>query len=235
MARLLASVAPAGEDDLARLGAEERGDPAARLLQRLRRDVADAVQGGGVAELLREVRQHRLDDPRVDGLGALVVGVHDPVAAERLAGVCQVQICAARVSHASPQNHIVASASRARSLSVAAPTILTPSMSSTRLPAEHLLGRLAHVHGDAHVERLLQHLGDGGEAAQLHLLGRARLEDHEAHAQVVDGGVEAHRLGALGEHERRVLTLGEVAGLHVEDVLLVGHGLPFGVRARSST
>ena len=50
--------------------AEERGDPAARLLERRRGDVADGVQRGGVAERLREVRQHRLDHARVDRLGA---------------------------------------------------------------------------------------------------------------------------------------------------------------------
>ena len=42
----------AGEDDLARLGAEEGGDAGARLLEGGGRHVAHAVQRGGVAELL---------------------------------------------------------------------------------------------------------------------------------------------------------------------------------------
>src|SRR5450759_5783314 len=53
-----------------------------------------------------------------------------------------------------------------------------------RLPAEHLLGGLAHVHRDAHVEGLLEHLGDAGEAAELNLCRRPGLEDREAHAPV---------------------------------------------------
>jgi len=66
-----------GEDDLGRLGADEAGDAGAGLLEGGRGRVADAVQRRGVAEVLREVGQHGLDDPRVDGLGGLVVGVDD--------------------------------------------------------------------------------------------------------------------------------------------------------------
>ena len=66
-----------GEDDLGGLGADEAGDAGAGVLEGRRGRVADAVQRRGVAEGLAEVRQHRLDDPRVDGLGRLVVGVDD--------------------------------------------------------------------------------------------------------------------------------------------------------------
>src|SRR5450759_426258 len=97
------------EDDLLGLRAEAAGDGGAGVFERRRRVVADGVQRRRVAEGAAEVRQHRLDHARVDGLGGLVVGVDD-------------------VAH---QNHIVAPASSARSFKVAAPTILTPSMSST--------------------------------------------------------------------------------------------------------
>ncbi len=64
-----------GEDDLIGLGADERGDGGAGGLEGLRGAVADCVQRRRIAEALREVGQHRLDDARVDGLRGLVVQV----------------------------------------------------------------------------------------------------------------------------------------------------------------
>ena len=131
------------------------------------------------------------------------------------------------------QKQIVALASSARSLSVAAPTILTPSMSSTVSQPEHLLARLARVDRDALGHRGVHHLASAREAAELDLLERARLQHREPHAEVVEHRVLVHRLGRTREHERRVLPLGSVARLHVQDHLVVFHGLSSG-RVRAS-
>jgi hypothetical protein len=64
-----------GEQHLFRLRADERRHLRAGLLERGLGLVAHQMQRGGVAEALGEVGQHRLDDPRVDRLGRLVVEV----------------------------------------------------------------------------------------------------------------------------------------------------------------
>ena len=52
--------AAAREDDLARLGAERMGEPVVRVVQRSAGPAAVPVGRRGVAEVLREVRQHRV-------------------------------------------------------------------------------------------------------------------------------------------------------------------------------
>ena len=56
-----------GEHDLLAVAADQRGDLPARVLDRgLGGPAEDVVAAGGVAEVLREERQHRLDDARID-------------------------------------------------------------------------------------------------------------------------------------------------------------------------
>jgi hypothetical protein len=67
-----------GEDDLLRvLGAEQRRQALTRDAHGLFGDPAEGVVAArGVAELLREVRQHLLEHARVDGRGRVVVHVN---------------------------------------------------------------------------------------------------------------------------------------------------------------
>ena len=66
----------AGEDDLLRVRADQIGDLLARLLDRLFGFPAERmVAAGGVAEVLGEVRQHRLDDARIDRRRRVIVHV----------------------------------------------------------------------------------------------------------------------------------------------------------------
>src|SRR6185436_4156027 len=66
----------AREDDLLRVRADEIRNLLARLLDRLFRFPAERmVAAGGVAEVLREVRQHRLDDARVHRRRRVIVHV----------------------------------------------------------------------------------------------------------------------------------------------------------------
>ena len=68
----------AGEDDLRGRGADRRSDRRPRPLDGLARRVAERVaDAAGVAVLLREVRQHRLDDARVDARRGVVVEVDE--------------------------------------------------------------------------------------------------------------------------------------------------------------
>jgi len=67
---------PRGEDDLARFGADQRRDIAARALDRLRRLAAEAMTGRmRVAEFLGEIGQYRRDDARVGRRRRLIVGI----------------------------------------------------------------------------------------------------------------------------------------------------------------
>ena len=66
IARLSDSVAPLVKTISFGVGADQVGDLLARLLDRLLGLPAERmVAAGGVAEVLREVRQHRLDDARI--------------------------------------------------------------------------------------------------------------------------------------------------------------------------
>ena len=67
--------AAGGEDDLALGGAEGRGDGGARRFDGAPPLAAQRVQLGRVAVALAEVRQHRLEDARVDRRGRGVVEV----------------------------------------------------------------------------------------------------------------------------------------------------------------
>ena len=65
-----------GEDDLARLGADQRGDLGARRLDRVGRLGAEGVAHRmGIAELLCEVGQHAVDDARVGRRRRLIVEI----------------------------------------------------------------------------------------------------------------------------------------------------------------
>ena len=66
----------AGEDDVFRLGADQRGDLAAGVIRRLARGPAERMLAArGVAEAFGEVRQHRLHDPRIAGRGGVRIEV----------------------------------------------------------------------------------------------------------------------------------------------------------------
>ena len=66
----------AREDDFLRVRADEIGDLLARLLDRLFGFPAERmVAAGGVAEVLGEIRQHRLDDARIDRRRRVIVHV----------------------------------------------------------------------------------------------------------------------------------------------------------------
>ena len=67
----------AGENYLLGLRIDQRGDLVARLVDRFLGFPAEAmVAAGGVAELLREVRQHRLQHPRIDRRRRVIVHVY---------------------------------------------------------------------------------------------------------------------------------------------------------------
>jgi hypothetical protein len=66
----------AGEDDLGRVGIDRGSDFRARLLNRLARGGAEGVtDAAGVAVILREIRQHRVEHARVDAGGGVIVEV----------------------------------------------------------------------------------------------------------------------------------------------------------------
>ncbi len=65
-----------GEDDLARIGLDQRRDLAPGALNGLGGDAAIRVAGAvRVAKMLGKVRQHRLEDARVDRRRRLVVEI----------------------------------------------------------------------------------------------------------------------------------------------------------------
>ena len=69
----------AGEDDFLGVGADRRGDRLPRRVDRVAGFVADGVDAVRVAVLLVEVRQHRLDDARIDARRGVVVHVDELV------------------------------------------------------------------------------------------------------------------------------------------------------------
>ena len=82
-----------GEDDLARIGLDQRGDFAAGALDRLGGDPAIRVAGAvRVAEMLGEVRQHRLEDARVYRRRRLVVEIDRRRVDRRLGGKPRARI-----------------------------------------------------------------------------------------------------------------------------------------------
>src|SRR5438876_9110952 len=68
--------ASGGKDHLPGLHTVERGDLIASLVDRLSGALAQPVDAGGIAELLCQVRHHRLEHLRVEWRGGRVVEVH---------------------------------------------------------------------------------------------------------------------------------------------------------------
>ena len=67
----------AGPDDVARLGADQCGHLAARLLDGLFGFPAPGVAArGGIAKVLAQPGQHGLDHPRIDGRGGAVIQIN---------------------------------------------------------------------------------------------------------------------------------------------------------------
>src|SRR5208283_4413058 len=67
----------AGEDDLLGLAADQRRDLIARAIDRLFGFPSETViAAGGIAELLGEVRQHRLHDARIDRSRRVIIHVN---------------------------------------------------------------------------------------------------------------------------------------------------------------
>ena len=72
---VVALAAAAREEEFIRLSIEERGELAPRLAYGLARRAAGGVEARGIAELLAEVRQHLLDDARIDGRRRRVIEI----------------------------------------------------------------------------------------------------------------------------------------------------------------
>ena len=67
----------AGEDDFARRGADQIGNLLARFIHRLLGHPAELViAAGGIAEVLREIGQHRLEDAGVHLRGRVIVEIN---------------------------------------------------------------------------------------------------------------------------------------------------------------
>ena len=74
--RVVAGFRPAaGEDDLVRLCPDQGRDPPARDFDRVVSGLAECMSTGGVAEVLAEEGQHRVEDGRIDRRGRIVVEV----------------------------------------------------------------------------------------------------------------------------------------------------------------
>ena len=67
----------AGENNFLGLGADQRGDLVARATDGLFRFPSEAmVAAGGVAELLGEIREHRIEHTRIDARGRMIVHIN---------------------------------------------------------------------------------------------------------------------------------------------------------------
>ena len=65
------------EDDLPRAGVDEAGDLSTRVFDSVFGFPAEFVAAaGGIAEFFREIRQHCIQDARIDGRGRLVIEVY---------------------------------------------------------------------------------------------------------------------------------------------------------------